>query len=432
VAVTREADGSLALGGRGTPVEWLIEMARFDQEGLFDRLAARHALDVELMPALAAAIARFHVGAERRSDHGGKSAMAWVIDGNAAGFAEEGRDVLDPAACATLTSDARDALERNGALLDGRRTGGFVRQCHGDLHLRNIVMLDGQPALFDGIEFNDEIACIDVLYDLAFLLMDLWQRQLPRHANAVWNGYLAATVDLGGVPLLPLFLSCRAAVRAKTSVTAARLQTDPRRRRELQERATEYLWLAQRLLHPPAPCLIGIGGLSGSGKSTLAHDLAPQVGAAPGAVVIRSDVIRKRLCGVDPTERLGSEGYTAEMSRRVYATVIERANLTVRGGQAAIADAVFAHASDREALERAAGAAGVPFVGLWLAAPVSELITRSERRRSDASDADADVIRRQLAQETGIITWHRVDATLTPAQVLTQATVLLSERLKTA
>ena len=432
VAVTREADGSLALGGRGTPVEWLIEMVRFDQEGLLDRRAARHALDVGLMSALAATIARFHVEAERRRDHGGKSGMAWVIDGNAAGFAEEGSDVLDAAACATLTSDARDALERNGALLDGRRAGGFVRRCHGDLHLRNIVMLDGRPTLFDGIEFNDEIACIDVLYDLAFLLMDLWRRQLPSHANAVWNGYLAETVDLEGVPLLPLFLSCRAAVRAKTSATAARLETDPQRRPELQQRAREYLSLAQRLLHPPARCLIGIGGLSGSGKSTLAHDLAPLVGAAPGAVVLRSDLIRKRLCGVDPTERLGPEGYTDEVSRRVYASVIERASLTVRGGHAAIADAVFARASDREALEQAARVAGVSFVGLWLAAPVSELITRSERRRSDASDADADVVGRQLALDTGAITWHRIDASSTPSQVLTQATVLLGERLKTA
>jgi uncharacterized protein len=431
VSVTREADGSLALGGHGTPVEWLIEMVRFDQEGLLDRRAARHALDLALMPALAATIARFHVEAERCPEHGGKSAMAWVIAGNAAGFAEEGGDALDAAACAALTSDARDALERNGALLDDRRDGGFVRRCHGDLHLRNIVMLDGRPTLFDAIEFNDEIACIDVLYDLAFLLMDLWRRQLPSHANAIWNTYLAETVDLEGVPLLPLFLSCRAAVRAKTSATAARLETDPQRRRELQERAREYVSVAQRLLHRPAPCLIGIGGLSGSGKSTLAQGLAPVVGAAPGAVVIRSDVIRKRLCGVDPTERLGSEGYTTEVSRRVYASVIERASLTVRGGHGVIADAVFAHASDREALEQAARTAGVPFVGLWLAAPVSELITRSERRQSDASDAGPDVIRRQLNQDTGLITWQRIDASSAPSHVLTQATTLLNERLKT-
>jgi aminoglycoside phosphotransferase family enzyme len=112
-----------------------------------------------------------------------------------------------------------------------------VRQCHGDLHLRNIVLLDGHPTLFDAIEFNNEIACTDVLYDLAFLVMDVWRRQLPRHANVIWNGYLTDTADFGGIPLLPLFLSCRTAVRAKTSATAANLQGDPQRKRELQDMA---------------------------------------------------------------------------------------------------------------------------------------------------------------------------------------------------
>src|SRR4029078_10127159 len=123
---------------------------------------------------------------------------------------------------------------KRGELLDERRASGLVRHCHGDLHLRNIVLLDGRTTLFDGVEFNDEIACIDVLYDLAFLLMDLWRRRLPRHANAVWNRYLEAAGDLSGASLLPLFLSCRAAVRAKTSATGARLQPDVRPRNELQ------------------------------------------------------------------------------------------------------------------------------------------------------------------------------------------------------
>lgn len=193
-------------------------------------------------------------------------------------------------------------------------------KCHGDLHLRNIVLLDGRPILFDGVEFNDEIACTDVLYDLAFLLMDLW-RQLPRHANAVLNRYLAETEDLAGISLLPLFLSCRAAVRAKTSATAAALQQNAVRRNQLHGIAREYLALAEQLLHPPCPSLVAVGGFSGSGKSTLALGLAPFVGAVPGAVVLRSDEIRKRLCGVPHLQRLGPEGYSAQVSERVYATL---------------------------------------------------------------------------------------------------------------
>jgi uncharacterized protein len=429
VPVTRQSDGSLALGGSGTPVDWLVEMVRFDQDGLFDRLAAQGALDLALMHPLATSIAQFHEKAERRPDHGGTAGMAWVVDGNAAGFAEQGAGILDPAACAEVTRRSREALERLGHLLNARRDGGLVRQCHGDLHLRNIVALDGRPTLFDAIEFNDEIACTDVLYDLAFLLMDLWRRRLARHANAVWNSYLSEATDLGGIPLLPLFLSCRAAVRAKTSATAANLQTDPPRKGELRGMARDYLEMAQQLLQPPPACLIAIGGFSGSGKSTLARALAARIGAVPGAVVVRSDEIRKHLCGVDLLQELGPDGYAADMTRRVYTTMGHRATQVVTGGHAAIADAVFALPADREAIERVAAAAHVPFAGLWLEAPASLLIARSEQRHFDASDADATVIREQLARDAGAIAWHRIDASRALDEVLHTAAEMLRQRL---
>ena len=429
VAVTREPDGALALDGRGTPSDWVVEMNRFAQEALFDRLAAAGRLDLGLMSALASSIAEFHITAERRTDHGGKSGMAWVIDGNADGFVEFSEGVLDPATCRRLTDSARVELDRRGALLDKRRAQGFVRQCHGDLHLRNIVLLEGRPTLFDGVEFNDRIACTDVLYDLAFLLMDLWRRRLPRHANAVWNRYLADTSDLDGVSLLPLFLSCRAAVRAKTSATAAPLQDDVRRCGELQASAREYLAMAEDLLHPPRPCLVAIGGFSGTGKSTLALGLAPSVGAVPGAVVIRSDEIRKQLFGVPLLERLGQEGYSSEMSDRVYATVAERAKVTVREGHSAIVDAVYARPTDRHAIERVAAELSVPFVGIWLDAPEATLVARVEQRRNDASDADPDVIRMQHAQRTGAMSWHSVEASGSSIAVLEHATRYVQERV---
>jgi uncharacterized protein len=426
VSVTRERDGSLALGGSGPAVDWVIEMARFDQEALFDRLAARGALDMKLMSGLATAVASFHRGADLRHDHGGRAGMEWVVEGNAGGFAEQGVGTLDAPTCARLTSAARHAVDCHAALLDARRAAGLVRQSHGDLHLRNIVLLDGTPTLFDAVEFNDEISCIDVLYDLAFLLMDLWRRGLPRHANAVWNGWLREMLDYGGVSLLPLFLSCRAAIRAKTSATAANLQTNPERRGELVLLAQEYLATAERLLNPPGPRLVAVGGLSGSGKSTIALALAPSVGPVPGAVVIRSDEIRKELCGVPPLVRLGPEGYTADISRRVYATAVDRAAAVIRGGHAAIVDAVFARLTDRDAIADVAASAGVPFVGLWLDAPESVLLARTERRRFDPSDADAAVVRAQLRQTTGPITWRRVDASGTLEDVIAGATVHLS------
>ena len=416
-AVTRQADGSLAIGGAGTPVDWLVEMARFEQGGLLDRLAEAGVLPLSCMGPLAETIARFHHHAAGGVEHGGWEAMRRVVDGNAEGFAKDAAGILDPITCARLTDRTRFALDRVGTLLDERRDKDMVRQCHGDLHLRNVVLLDGQPTLFDAIEFNDDISSIDVLYDLAFLLMDLWRLELPHHANVLWNAYLNETADLDGLPLMPLFLSCRAAVVAKTTATAANLQSDADRRAELQVLANEYLTMAGTLLDPPPPLLIAVGGLSGSGKSTLAMALAPSMGAPPGAVVVRSDEIRKKQCGVKPLARLGPEGYSNGVSRRVYATLMDHANTVVRGGYTAIADAVFAESSDRDAVQHVAAAAGVPFIGLWLEAPVPLLVSRVEGRAQDVSDAGTEVIWRQLAYRLDSLRWHRINASGTRQQV---------------
>ena len=427
-AVTRQADGGLAIGGAGTPVDWLVEMTRFDQSALFSRLAEAGLLPLHLMGPLAHAVATFHRAADSRENRGGWDAMRRVIDGNAAGLRDEGASVLDPMRCSRLANRTRFVLDCSGMLLDQRRDDGLVRHCHGDLHLRNIVLLDGEPTLFDAIEFNDDISSIDVLYDLAFLLMDLWRLRLPHHANVVWNRYLADTGDLDGVRLMPVFLSCRAAVMAKTTATAANLQIDTSRRLELQALANDCLLIAEAALEPPAPRLIAVGGLSGSGKSTLAMDLAPSLGAVPGAVVIRSDEIRKKLCGVDPLDRLGPEGYTDAMSRRVYATLMEQADKVVRAGYTAIADAVFAESGHRDAVQHVAARAGVPFVGLWLEAPESVLISRVEGRGPDVSDAGSEVIRRQLAYRVDSLRWHRLDASGTRQQVCDGVGALLRDQ----
>ncbi len=427
VPVTRARNGALAIGGSGAVVDWLVHMERFDQGALFDRLAAEEQLEVESMAPLAREIARFHRDAEPRRDHGGKAGMRWIIDGNAAGFAEQGAGVLPSAECRRMTDETIVELERCGVLLDARREGGSVRHCHGDLHLRNIVLLDGRPTLFDGIEFNDRLACIDVWYDLAFLLMDLWRRQLPRHANAIFNGYLTETHDLAGVRPLPLFLSCRAAVRAKTSATAARVQPNATKVGELEQLAREYLAMASDLLHPSSPSLVAIGGFSGSGKSTLALAVAPSIGPVPGAIVLRSDEIRKQLCGVPLLQPLGPEGYTPEISARVYDTIVERASLAVRGGHSVIVDAVHARPADRVAIERVATSASVRFVGLWLDAAESTLVDRTRQRQLDPSDADEAVVRMQGAQDTGPVDWHRIDASRPPDHVLEEVRRLTGE-----
>src|SRR5215475_2144331 len=203
VPVVRFDESRLFLGGEGDVVEWLVEMERFDQDQLLDRLAADGRLDVDVMETLASSIVNLHRVAASRSDHGGDKGMDWVIRGNATSFGECRADELDPAASANLIANTRQELERQSVLLERRRLTGRVRECHGDLHLRNVVLLDGRPTLFDGVEFNDEISCIDVLYDLAFLLMDLWRRRLVHHANVVMNRYVAESDELEGLGLLP-------------------------------------------------------------------------------------------------------------------------------------------------------------------------------------------------------------------------------------
>jgi uncharacterized protein len=427
VAVTRGADGSLSLGGSGTPVEWLVDMNRFDEDAVFDRLAQRGRLGLALMLPLASAIARFHRVAEPRRHHGGTPGMRWVIDGNAAGFAEFGSGLFDPAAVVRVNAATLEELDRCARLLDARREDGFVRHCHGDLHLRNIVLYDGHPTLFDGIEFNDEIACVDVLYDLAFLLMDLWRRRLPAHANAVWNRYLSDTGDVDGIGLMPLFLSCRAAIRAKTNATALRLRADTPRATDLQTTAREYLSMAELMLQHRAPCLVAIGGRSGSGKSTVARAIAPLIGTVPGGLVLRSDEIRKRIRGVPALTRLGPEGYTSEVTERVYATLTGLAALALRGGYSAVVDATFLDIARRQAIERAARASGVPFVGLWLEAPDRVLLDRLRQREHDASDADAVVFQKQGEQTAGAISWQRLDGSA-PADVVRDTALRLLDR----
>jgi len=427
MAVTRQPDGRLALGGSGTPLEWLVRMVRFDQEMLFDRLAARHALDVELMPGLAAAVARFHVGAERRDNHGGREGLAWVVDGNESGFTEQGSDIFDLHACQRVTALARAALARHAERLNTRRIQGFVRVCHGDLHLRNIVLLDGRPTLFDAVEFNDRISCVDMFYDLAFLLMDLWRLGLRAHANVLFNEYMAKTDQLDALGLMPLFLSCRSAVRAKTSATAARLQNDSVRATELKLAAREYLTMAERLLTPPGPRLIAIGGVSGSGKTTLAERLAPSIGPAPGACVLRSDVIRKSSFNLPPTTHLGPEGYTQTVTQHVYAALADRAAVVLQAGHAAIVDAVFGDPRQRQAVAEVARRAGVPFIGLWLEAPVNVLMDRLRSRQADASDATVDVLHQQLARNVEALDWNRIDSSGEPALVQKRAETLLAQ-----
>ncbi len=421
VAVVRAGDGSLRLGGDGEAVDWLVEMARFAQEALFDHMAqvssnAGGRLDRRLMETLAASIARFHGEAQPVTGFGGASGLRTIIDGIADTFRRDDSGILDAGAAQSLVARIHRLAGRLAATLDRRAEEGRVRRCHGDLHLRNIVLLDGRPTLFDAIEFNPRLSNIDVLYDLAFLLMDLDHRGLKRLAGIVFNRYLDLTgdlSDLNDLGVLPLFMSVRAAIRAHVAVSSAAAVSSPGEAGRLGGEARAYLELAAAYLSPPQPQLVAVGGLSGSGKSTLARELAPYLGQAPGARVVRSDIIRKRLAGVELTQRLAEDGYSAEMTARTYGAVYQQAGAALAGGFWAVADAVFARPEQRRAIAAVARDAGVPFQGLWLESPPKVMERRIAARQiddlGDPSDATADVLRRQLKYDPGKIEWIRLD-----------------------
>ncbi|WP_431302434.1 AAA family ATPase [Sediminicoccus sp. BL-A-41-H5] len=387
--LTRGPNGALRLGGEGDPIEWVLRMTRLPPEAFFDG-----PLRPELLDPLADAVVGLHAAAPRRE---GDGRMERVITGNREAALSAG---LPEATVRAWAAAALAAEQRLAPWLAERAATGFLRRCHGDLHLGNICLIEGRPTPFDALEFDEALATIDVGYDLAFLLMDLDRKDSRAAANRVLNRYVARTGDVALLRGLPLWLSLRALIRAHV---AARSGQD----------GLPMLRSAQAYLTPGPARLVAVGGLQGTGKSHLARRLAPDLGAAPGAVILRSDEIRKRQAGVAPETRLPPTAYSAEASAAVFAALNDLAAQALAAGHAVIADAVFQRAPERDAL----AALGHGFTGFWLEAPLGFLAARIAARQGDASDATPEVLATTAAREAGEITWHRLDATAAPEEV---------------
>jgi aminoglycoside phosphotransferase family enzyme/predicted kinase len=428
--ICRDSDGVLNLEARGEPVEWAVRMRRFDQEELLEAIAVRGALSDDLVRALASHIAEFHGQIRKTLDVDFASTMGRIAVELIDAFPLQPK-LFEPSGQEEFARRIREEVDVQSTLLRKRSHDGFVRRCHGDLHLRNIVVIDGSPILFDALEFDEGFATTDILYDVAFVIMDLWQKGLRHQANLLLNRYLIGIgldENISALAAMPLFLAIRAGIRAMVAGERVELQKGESTIASAAE-AEAYFDAALDYLKPAPPRVIAIGGLSGTGKSTLAAAIAHLVGTAPGALHLRSDVERKLMHGVAETQSLGAEAYTQVNTQRVYDALMRKSNQALAAQRAVIVDAVFSKQEERLAIEHVAREAHCRFQGFWLSAPSDLLFSRVIGRASDASDADAAVIKQQLVYDTGPVSWALIDARGTPDTVQARAVELLAKSI---
>jgi aminoglycoside phosphotransferase family enzyme/predicted kinase len=390
--------------GDGPVLEYAVRMRQFPADGLLSQLAETGRLQAAHIDQMIERIAEFHRttgSASPESDYGDPARIHhWVVENF-----EHVRSAISSAEDLQQLARLRQWVEQERVRLDtllrSRKRDGFIRECHGDLHLGNLTLIDGVVTLFDCIEFNPELRWIDVISEVAFLIMDLQERGYAGFANRFLNGYLQHTGDYEGIGVLPYYLVYRAAVRAKVAVLRAQ-QAAPASPvlRHARREYHEYASLAGQYTQPRRPALLITCGLSGSGKSTLAGQLCEQL----GLIQLRSDLERKRLAGLAALDSsrsaLGAGIYTPDQTEQTYRRLAQLAAAVVGAGYTALVDATFLRRRHREMFRQLAEDQGLPFAILDCQAPEAELRRRIRRRQAggaDASEANLQVLDAQLA-----------------------------------
>lgn len=430
-----EADPRLS--GEGRAIEYAVKMRRFAQEALLSSMAQDGTLASAQIDALARGIAAFHSRIARADDARPFGSAAQVLAPALQNFdqieALIGADA-DVPELERLRSWTRQEHARLRTTFEARNAGGFIRECHGDLHLGNIALIEGEPTPFDGIEFNEALRWIDVMNEVAFLVMDLFDRRLPRFAWRFLNGYLEATGDYAGLSILRFYLVYRALVRAKVACirdhqSGLDAQTHKRAGREY----LEYLRLAQALTAWPPRALIVMHGVAGSGKTTVAQELLE----ACGAVRLRSDVERKRLQGIEAEARTGSTLgggiYSPDLTAQTYARLAALSRMVLKAGYSVVVDATFLARAQRIAFADLTREARVPFAIALCEAPeevLRERVATRQRAARDASEADLGVLAHQLESREPLTASERADCVRFDAgRAPTEAVKALAQRL---
>jgi aminoglycoside phosphotransferase family enzyme/predicted kinase len=411
--VTAGADGKPVLRGDGEPVDWIVVMRRFEDGNLLSEMAEEGRLTAAQIDEAIDAIAAFHAKQPARRETGHAVDYRRIVEGlrRTEGEAAHAQG-LEPASD-VLFGALEAAIGTDSHAIEARRRDGWVRRGHGDLHLGNICVFRGRVVPFDALEFDPALATADVLYDVAFLLMDLRARGLDDLANRAMNRYWdVCHQPEDALALMPLFMALRAAVRVAVLVEAGDLTAADRYRR-----------IGLDLLTPSSPRLVAIGGLSGTGKSTLARALAPRLGGCCGARILRSDVIRKAEAGAEATARLADGAYTAEARRRVYEVLSERARAALEARTPVIADATFMDGATRSGIAGRAGKGN--FQGLWLRATAPARMRRIAQRQGDASDITPEAALTQREPSDPGPGWHVLAAGGSPSILAGRAERLL-------
>ncbi len=420
-AIYHTQDGKLALteDGQALPanaVDYVLQMARIPKQDLFDNMAAQGMITTDILKATADTVFFFHADLAPIRKKDWPDELLRLIDENMISAEDTGLDTK------TLTQWyelAVRTLQARWADFTARGEGGFVSRAHGDLHLGNICLWDSKPTLFDALEFDERLSTIDTAYDFAFLLMDLDQRLGSAAANLVFNRIIARNGDAAMVPLLPLYLSLRAIIRAHVAALSGHLGV-----------TNALLRSAIKYLQPNPVALVAIGGLPGSGKSTLAYRVAPRLGSSPGGLILRHDEIRKQLAGVAPEQKLDPSFYTPEMN-----DLVERRSLDLMKAsdfsRTVVVDATCRNPHFQHAIEEAAHTHKIAFFGFWLTAPLAALEERVSARTADASDADAPILRSMLAAtQPAPAGWSLIDTTQNDGGFAEMLSVLSSSKLQ--
>jgi len=402
VAITGAVDAP-CLSGDGPALEYAVKMKEFPQDALFTSVLARGALTPAHIDALAGEVVAFHASAAVAAFETRFGSPREILALAVENFSEI-EPLLEDASDLRAIAALRRWTEREHAtrttLFADRQRRGFVRACHGDLHLRNIALIDGRVTMFDGIEFNEAMRWSDVMADVAFLVMDLNDRGRPGLASRFLNAYLEQTGDYKGVQSLRFYVVYRAMVRAKVACMRASQTSDPRNRTAKIAECREYLALAARCSEPTAHGIVVTRGPTGSGKTTHSQALVELA----DAIRIRTDVERKRLHGLAALSRSGSPLnaglYSAAATERTYRHIAQLTRAVAGAGYPVVVDGTFLERSQRARFRQLAADLNVPFVIVDFVAPADTLRMRVNRRHAaarDASEADIHVLEHQLA-----------------------------------